>query len=462
MRHDTLLKGVLKITKRTACHASKLSQCELIKLFDKCVANNYSPLPVVIQKGKGVRLYDTDGKEYLDFLSGYAAVSLGHCHPKIIKVIGDQVKLLSHTSRAFYTQALAEYGEYVTELFCYDKVLPMNTGNDAVETAIKLARKWGYMCKSICPNQAKVICAENNFWGRSIAAISASTDSKSFSNYGPFVPGFDTVPFSDIECLEYKIRDPTVCAFLIEPIQGEAGVVIPDPCYLKQARELCTRNKVLMIADEVQCGLGRTGSLLCCDIYRVRPDILVIGKALSAGFMPVSAVLADAEVMDVMEPGTHGSTFGGNPLGCKIAMATLKTLQQDKIIENAKEMGEILRACLCDLPKDIVCEVRGMGLLNAMVLNPGVNATDICTEMMRHGLLVKTAKTNIIRLCPPLVITEKDVVKAASIIRHCIENSRGSCGNNAEMSPKPMNQKTRNKFSRYAEIMKKSKCCNKN
>lgn len=403
-----------------------------MKLSQKHLANNYKSIPVVLDKGRGIYVYDVKGKKYIDFLSGYSAVSFGHCHPKICKAIISQARQLTLTSRAFYSKALAEYAEFMTKLFGYDHVLPMNTGVETGETSVKLARKWGYKCKGIPPNQAKVVFAENNFWGRSLAAVSASTDPDSYQNYGPFMPGFETVPFNDAESVYVKLRDPNVCALMIEPIQGEAGVIIPSPDYLKKVRDICTENNVLLIADEVQCGLGRAGSLICCDLFHVRPDILLLGKALSGGFMPVSAILADKHIMDVIEPGTHGSTFGGNPLGCKVAMAAMEVLIEEKLSENSELMGHVLREYLRDLPRDIVTESRGMGLFNAIVIHPDVPAWDLCIELMKNGLLTKPTRGQIIRLAPPLTIQEPEIAKAGEIIKDTVMLMKKRLKGNAE------------------------------
>jgi len=324
-----------------------------------------------LARGKGVFLWDVDGKKYFDYLSGYSSVNQGHCHPKIIEALVAQVSILHHTSRAFHSNLLCEYAEFLTNYFGYESMLPMNTGVEAAESSIKLARKWGYKVKGIPTNQAKVITCEDNFWGRSIAAVSSSTDPTAYENYGPFVPGFTNIPYDNLERLEQELKDPNVCAFMTEPIQGEAGVVVPSDGFLTKARELCTKYNVLFIADEIQTGLGRTGKRLCVDHENVRPDILVLGKALSGGLYPISAVLADHKIMDVIEPGTHGSTYGGNPLAAKVAIAAIKVLEEEKLSENAMKMGQILRKGLGEMDKDFVVSHRGKGLLNAIVINNG-------------------------------------------------------------------------------------------
>lgn len=348
---------------------SPLTSQAVFERESKYGAHNYHPLPVALSKAKGVYVYDVEGKEYIDFLSAYSAVNQGHCHPKIVDALCQQAQVLALTSRAFYSDVLGEYEEYVTKLFGYDKVLPMNTGVEGGETACKLARRWGYEVKKIPQNQAKIIFAEGNFWGRTLSAVSASSDPTCYEKFGPFMPGFELVPYNNLIALEEKLRDSNVCAFMVEPIQGEAGVVVPDDGYLQEVRRLCTKYNCLFIADEVQTGLSRTGRLLACDYENVRPDILVLGKALSGGMYPVSAVLANDSVMLTIRPGEHGSTYGGNPLGSKVAIAALQVLLDEKLAENADRLGLILREELNKLPKDVVTCVRGKGLLNAIVID---------------------------------------------------------------------------------------------
>uniref|UniRef100_A0AC34RGW2 Ornithine aminotransferase n=1 Tax=Panagrolaimus sp. JU765 TaxID=591449 RepID=A0AC34RGW2_9BILA len=385
-------------------------------------AHNYKPVPVVIDRADGVHVWDVDGKQYFDFLSAYSAVNQGHCHPRLIQVIKDQVEKVTLTSRAFYNSILGEYCEFITSLMKYDKVLPMNTGVEACESAVKLARRWAYDVKKVPENQAKVVFANDNFWGRSIAAISASTDPDSYGGFGPFVPGFEKIPYNDLAALEKSIADPNTAAFMVEPIQGEAGVVVPDPGYLKAVRELCTKYNVLMIADEVQTGLGRTGKLLCVDHENIRPDIVTLGKALSGGVYPVSAVLCDDEIMLTIKPGQHGSTYGGNPLACKIAMEALQILIDEKLPENAAKQGERLMQKLRTLPKNIVTKVRGKGLLSAIVINPEFDAWKVVLALKENGLLAKNTHGDIIRFAPPLTITEDQVDESFEIIEKTIKS----------------------------------------
>ena len=394
-----------------------------IALEDQFGAHNYHPVPVVLEKGEGVFLYDVDGKRYFDFLSGYSAVNQGHCHPAIIKALTDQAQKLTLTSRAFYNNLLGEYEKYITEYFGYDKVLPMNTGVEGGETAIKLARRWGYNVKGIPENQAKVIFAEGNFWGRTLAAISSSTDPSSFKGFGPYMPGFGLVPYNDLAALETILQDPTVAAFMVEPIQGEAGVVIPTDGYLKGVRDLCTKYNVLFIADEIQTGLARTGTLLACDHENVRPDILILGKALSGGTIPVAAVLADDIVMLQIKPGEHGSTYGGNPLACAVAMKALEVIKSEKMVENSFKMGEILRAELANLNSPFIASIRGRGLLNAIVIkheNPEA-AWDLCLHLKELGILAKPTHGDKIRFAPPLIITEAQIKEAVQLIGNGLE-----------------------------------------
>jgi ornithine--oxo-acid transaminase len=389
-----------------------------IALEDQFGAHNYHPVPVVLEKGEGVFLYDVDGKRYFDFLSGYSAVNQGHCHPAIIKALTDQAQKLTLTSRAFYNNLLGAYEKYITEYFGYDKVLPMNTGVEGGETAIKLARRWGYAVKGIPENQAKVIFAEGNFWGRTLAAISSSTDPSSYKGFGPYMPGFGLVPYNDLAALETVLQDPNVAAFMVEPIQGEAGVVIPTDGYLKGVRDLCSKYNVLFIADEIQTGLARTGTLLACDHENVRPDILILGKALSGGTIPVAAVLADDIVMLQIKPGEHGSTYGGNPLACAVAMKALEVIKSEKMVENSFKMGAILRAELANLNSPFIASIRGRGLLNAIVIkheNPEA-AWDLCLHLKELGILAKPTHGDKIRFAPPLIITEAQIKEAVQLI----------------------------------------------
>ena len=369
-------------------------------------AHNYHPLPVVLEKGEGVFVWDVEGKRYYDFLSGYSADNQGHCHPAIIAALNEQSKKLTLTSRAFHNNLLGQYEAYITNYFGYDKVLPMNTGVEGGETAIKLARRWAYKQKAVPENAAKIIFAEGNFWGRTLAAISSSTDPSSYKGFGPYMPGFGLVPYNDLPSLEKALQDTNVAAFMVEPIQGEAGVVIPDEGYLKGVRQLCTAYNVLLIADEIQTGLGRTGKMLACDHEGVRPDILILGKALSGGTLPVSAVLADDFIMMNIKPGEHGSTYGGNPLACAVAMKALEVLKTEKMADNAANMGVLLRTSLENLASPFITTIRGKGLLNAIVIkhqNPEA-AWDLCLSLMDLGLLAKPTHGDKIRLAPPLLI----------------------------------------------------------
>ena len=394
-----------------------------IALEDQFGAHNYHPVPVVLEKGEGVFLYDVDGKRYFDFLSGYSAVNQGHCHPAITKALTDQAQKLTLTSRAFYNNLLGEYEKYITEYFGYEKVLPMNTGVEGGETAIKLARRWGYTVKGIPENQAKVIFAQGNFWGRTLAAISSSTDPSSYNGFGPFMPGFGLIPYNDLAALETALQDPNVAAYMVEPIQGEAGVVIPTDGYLKGVRDLCTKYNVLFIADEIQTGLARTGTLLACDHENVRPDILILGKALSGGTIPVAAVLADDVIMLQIKPGEHGSTYGGNPLACAVAMKALEVIKSEKMVENSFKMGEILRAELAKLNSPFIASIRGRGLLNAIVIkhdNPEA-AWDLCLYLKELGILAKPTHGDKIRFAPPLIITEAQIKEAVQLIGKGLE-----------------------------------------
>ena len=386
-------------------------------------AHNYHPLPVVLERGEAVYLYDVDGKRYFDFLSGYSAVNQGHCHPKIIASLVEQAQKLTLTSRAFHNNLLGEYSKYITQYFGYDKVLPMNTGVEGGETAIKLARRWAYTKKGVAENQAKIIFAEGNFWGRTLAAISSSTDPSSYQGFGPFMPGFELVPYNNLTALETALQDPNVAAFMVEPIQGEAGVVLPDDGYLKGVRTLCDKYNVLFIADEIQTGLARTGKMLACDHEGVRPDILILGKALSGGTMPVSAVLADDVVMMNIHPGEHGSTYGGNPLACAVAMTSLAVLKEEGMAENAEAMGQILRSELQKLQSPYITIIRGRGLLNAIVIqHPNPDASwDFCLALMENGLLAKPTHGDKIRFAPPLIINKDQILEAVDIIHRSLQ-----------------------------------------
>ena len=386
-------------------------------------AYNYKPLPVVLERGEGVYVWDVEGKKYYDFLSAYSAVNQGHCHPEIVKAMIEQVGKLTLTSRAFHNNILGEYEKYICEYFGYDRVLPMNTGVEGGETALKLARRWGYKIKGIPDNQAKVIFAEGNFWGRTIAAISSSSDPGSYSGFGPLLSGYINVPYNNLDALREAVKDPNVCAFMVEPIQGEAGVIVPDEGYLKAAYDICKQANVLFIADEIQTGLARTGKMLACDYEDIKPDILILGKALSGGLMPVSAVLASDEIILTIKPGEHGSTYGGNPLACKVAMAALKVLKDENMADNAYKMGEILRNRLRNIKSDLITTVRGKGLLNAIVIKPydeDKTAYNVCLELMKNGLLCKQTHGDIIRFACPLTITEEQINECADIIEKTI------------------------------------------
>ncbi|MGB2225045.1 MAG: ornithine--oxo-acid transaminase [Polaribacter sp.] len=404
----------------------RLTSQQAIELEEKYGAHNYHPLPVVLKKGEGVHVWDLEGNHYYDFLSAYSAVNQGHCHPKIVDALTEQAQKLTLTSRAFHNDVLGAYEKFITDLFGYDKVLPMNTGVEGGETAIKLCRKWAYKVKGIEENKAKILFAENNFWGRTLAAVSSSTDPSAYSDYGPYLPGFEIVKYNDIDALEKALEDSNVAGFMVEPIQGEAGVVVPDDGYLKKAADLCKSKNVLFIADEVQTGISRTGKLYCCQHENVKPDILILGKALSGGVFPVSAVLADDEIMLTIKPGEHGSTFGGNPLACRVAMAALEVALEENLEENAQKMGEIFRRELLEFSKhyDIIKTVRGKGLLNAVVINDPEQsnmAWDICVRLKENGLLAKPTHGNIIRFAPPLVMTEKELMECLTIIKNTIQ-----------------------------------------
>jgi ornithine--oxo-acid transaminase len=399
---------------------------QLMQLEDRYGAHNYHPLPVVLSRGEGPLLWDVDGKQYYDFLSAYSAVNQGHCHPRIIGALTRQAQQLTLTSRAFFNDQLGEAEQQLCELFGYDKALLMNSGAEAVETALKLARKWGYQEKGIAPNMARIIVAEHNFHGRTTGIISFSTDGDSTGGFGPYMPGYQVVPYDDLEALEEAVREPHVCAFMVEPIQGEAGVMVPSEGYLKKAAAICQAHNVLFIADEIQTGLGRTGRMLACDYEAVDPDILILGKALSGGVLPVSAVLANDIIMLTIQPGQHGSTFGGNPLACAVMRAALDVIQDEKLTDNAFRLGEIFRERMRQVQAkrpEVVDLVRGKGLLNAVVINPtddGRTAWDVCVSLMERGVLAKPTHGDIIRFAPPLVITEEQLNAACDVIEKVI------------------------------------------
>ncbi len=397
----------------------KRTSQEFIDLEDKYGAHNYHPLPVVLDRGKGPLVWDVEGKQYFDFLSSYSAVNQGHCHPKIVGALIDQAQKLTLTSRAFFNSTLGDYEKYITEYFGYDKVLPMNTGAEADETALKLCRKWGYQVKGIPENKAKIVVCEGNFHGRTITIISMSTDPDAYKGYGPYTPGFEVVPYNDLDALEKALEDPNVAGFLVEPIQGEAGVYVPEDGYLKNAYDICKAKNVLFIADEVQTGIARTGKLLACNHEGVRPDILILGKALSGGVIPVSAVLADDDIMLTIKPGEHGSTFGGFPLAGKVAVAALEVVKEEKLAERAEYLGKIFREEMKAINSPMIELVRGKGLLNAVVINnaPGKTAWDVCVAMKENGVLAKPTHGNIIRFAPPIVISEEQLREAINIIK---------------------------------------------
>ena len=383
-------------------------------------AHNYHPLPVVLERGEGIYVWDTDGKKYFDFLSAYSAVNQGHCHPKIVKAMTDQAQKLALTSRAFYNDVLGEWEEFVTRFFGYDKVLPMNTGAEADETALKLCRKWAYMKKGVPDGKAKIIVCDGNFHGRTITIVSLSNDPESYAGYGPFTPGFIKIPYNDIPALEKALQDPDVAGFLLEPIQGEAGVFVPDEGYLKKAYELCKSKNVLFIADEVQTGIARTGRLLACDHEGVHPDILVLGKAMSGGMMPVSCVLANDDIMLCIKPGEHGSTYGGNPIAARVSIAALEVVRDEKLAENAEKLGQVFRDRISKIHSDMIELVRGKGLLNAVVIKPknGKTAWDVCLKLRDKGLLAKPTHQHIIRFAPPMVINKMELMEAIGIIEN--------------------------------------------
>ena len=398
-----------------------------IDLENKFGAHNYHPLPVVLKRGEGIYVWDVNEKKYFDFLSAYSAVNQGHCHPKIIKALIDQSQKLTLTSRAFHNNILGDYEKFICEFFCYDRVLPMNTGVEGGETAVKLARKWAYEVKKVPQNQAKIIFVTGNFWGRTLAAISSSNDPASTTNFGPFMPGYELIPYNNLKALKESLKDPNVAAFMVEPIQGEAGVVVPDDNYLLDAFNLCKENNVLFIADEVQTGIARTGKMICCDHHGFKPDILILGKALSGGVLPVSAVLSSDEIMLTIRPGEHGSTYGGNPLGCEVAMAALQVIKDENLCHNSELMGELFRTKLNEYIKTskIIKLVRGKGLLNAIVINDieeSETAWNICLKLKENGLLAKPTHGNIIRFAPPLTITKKQIETAVNIIIKTIKD----------------------------------------
>ena len=397
-----------------------------IALEDRYGAHNYHPLPVVLSRGEGIYMWSPEGERYMDFLSAYSAVNQGHCHPKIIQALVDQASRLTLTSRAFYNDVLGKFEKYITELLGYDKVMPMNTGVEGGETALKLCRKWAYTVKGVPKDQAKIIFAKGNFWGRTLAAISSSTDPSSYEGFGPYMPGYEVIPYNDLSALEKALEDPNVAGFMVEPIQGEAGVVVPDAGYLKKAAALCKEKHVLFIADEVQTGLARTGRMMCCDYEDVRPDILILGKALSGGVLPVSAVLCDDEIMLSIKPGEHGSTYGGNPLACMVAVAALEVLVDENLAERAEKTGIRFRERMEELVQkrpDLLKGVRGKGLLNAVLINDTEESStgwDICVALKEHGLLAKPTHGNIIRFAPPLVISDEQLEEGCDIITQTI------------------------------------------
>lgn len=395
---------------------------QAIEMEDRYGAHNYHPLPVVLSRGEGVHVWDVEGKKYYDFLSAYSAVNQGHCHPRIVDALVKQSKTLCLTSRAFYNDALGPYEKFITEFFGFDKVLPMNTGAEAVETALKLCRKWAYLKKGIKENQAKIIVCANNFHGRTITIVSMSSDPDAYKDYGPFTPGFISIPYNDLNALAKALEDENVAGFLVEPIQGEAGVFVPDDGYLSKAYQLCKSKNVLFIADEVQSGIARTGKLLACDHENVKPDILILGKAISGGVYPISAVLANDDIMLCIKPGEHGSTFGGNPVAAKVAVVALQVVVDEKLAENAERLGEIFREEIRKINSPMIESVRGKGLLNAVVIKPhkGKEAWDVCLKMAEMGMLAKPTHGHIIRFAPPLVINEQQLKEAVEIFKQAI------------------------------------------
>ncbi|MBT3383851.1 MAG: ornithine--oxo-acid transaminase [Prolixibacteraceae bacterium] len=398
----------------------KLTSQDFMAKEDKFGAHNYHPLPVVLAKGEGVFVWDVEGKKYFDFLAAYSAVNQGHSHPKILDALVNQAKTLALTSRAFYNNVLGEWEEYMTKLFGYDKMLPMNSGAEADETALKLIRKWAYKVKGIPTNEAKIVVCDGNFHGRTITIISMSSDPDAYTHYGPYTPGFVNIAYNDLEQLEKELQDPNVAGFLVEPIQAEAGVYVPEDGYLKKAANLCKKHNVLFVADEVQTGLGRTGKMLACDHENVRPDILILGKAVSGGIYPVSCVLADDEIMMTIKPGEHGSTYGGNPIAGKVAMTAIDVILEENLVENSMRMGEIFRREMESIDSEMIKEVRGKGLLNAIVIKSvkGTSAWDVCLKLKENGLIAKPTHEHIIRFTPPLVITENQLMEAVEIIKN--------------------------------------------
>ena len=392
---------------------------DYINIENKYGAHNYHPLPVVLSKGEGVFVWDVTGKRYYDFLSSYSAVNQGHCHPKITKALVDQANTLALTSRAFHNNILGEYEKYITEYFGFDKVLPMNTGAEGVETAMKLVRKWGYTVKGVEKNKAKIIFAKDNFHGRTISVISASNDPEATNDFGPFTPGIVSVQYNNLTALAKELEDKNVVAFIVEPIQGEAGVMVPDDGYLKKAHAMCKEKNVLFVADEIQTGIARTGRMLAVDYEGVKPDVLILGKALSGGAYPVSAVLANDDIMLTIKPGEHGSTYGGNPIAAKVAIAALEVVREENLTENAFKMGEILRKELRSIDSEMITLVRGKGLLNAIIIKPknGIVAWDVCLKLRDNGLLAKPTHGDIIRFAPPLVINEEQIMECVAIIK---------------------------------------------
>lgn len=397
----------------------KMTSQEYMDREDRFGAHNYHPLPVVLERGEGVFVWDVEGRRYYDFLAAYSAVNQGHCHPKIVKALADQASKLALTSRAFYNNLLGEWEEYMTRLFGYDRMLPMNSGAEADETALKLCRKWAYKVKGIPRNEAKIVVCNGNFHGRTITIISMSSDPDAYNEYGPYTPGFINIPYNDLTALEKALQDPNVAGFLVEPIQAEAGVYVPEDGFLAKAAALCKKYRVLFMADEVQTGLGRTGRMLACDHESVRPDILILGKALSGGMFPVSCVLADDEVMLTIKPGEHGSTYGGNPIACRVAMTALEVLQEEKLAENAERLGAIFREEMKGIRSEMIQTVRGKGLLNAVAIKPvrGKSAWDLCLGMKENGVIAKPTHEHIIRFTPPLVITEEQLMDAIGRIK---------------------------------------------
>ncbi|XP_045769403.1 ornithine aminotransferase, mitochondrial isoform X2 [Maniola jurtina] len=426
--YKSLCKVLPHIDKRNFCdlgsmaEQKQLSSKEIFALEDQHGCRNYAPLPVALCRGEGIFVWDVEGKKYFDFLSAYSAVNQGHCHPRIVKVLKEQADKLTLVSRAFYSDQLGRYEKFMTELFGYDRLLPMNTGVEGGESACKIARKWGYDVKKIPKDQAKIIFAEGNFWGRTLSAVSSSSDPTCYKGFGPYMPCFELIPYNDIPALEKALQDPNVAAFMVEPIQGEAGVIIPDDGYLTKVRELCTKYNVLWIADEVQTGLGRTGKLLAVQHSGVKPDLVILGKALSGGVLPVSAVLANNDVMGVITPGTHGSTYGGNPLACAVATEAIKVLLEEKLAENADRLCSVFRQELEKIPKSKIVTIRGRGLMFAIDVHDSINAYDVCHRLKAAGLLAKTTHGQTIRLAPPLVITEAQLREGARIIQNVFKS----------------------------------------